>query len=252
MKKLTDEKKAKDVKKAPTKKAAPATEKKAAKPTQNKAEKSEKAKKESVKAASKPLAKKTEAKAPEKKSTAKNAEKKPVARTAAKTVEKKSAVKPEAKAKSKKTKEEFDDNIKLSDTVAVTEGAATRNGRFDIRRAKDGRFFFNLYASNHAVIAYSQMYSSTQSTLTGIKSVMANAESAPIEDTTLKKAVTLPFPKWEIYIDRAGEYRFRLYSVNGNCICHSHGYSTKATCKGGIESIIRFSNEPDIKKTYKK
>ena len=71
------------------------------------------------------------------------------------------------------------------------------------------------------------------------------------EDSTLKKQVDLPFPKWEIYIDNAGEYRFRLYATNGLCVCHSaHGYSTKSGCKGGIESIKRFSQEAIVDKSY--
>ncbi len=128
--------------------------------------------------------------------------------------------------------------------VTVTESKSTRNGKFDIKKAKDGRYFFSLYASNYAVIAYSQIYSSSTAAMNGIKSIIANAGKTPIEDTTLKTPKTYPFPKWEIYIDKAGEYRFRLYAQNGLCICHSaHGYSTKAGCKGGIESIGRFASD---------
>ena len=80
--------------------------------------------------------------------------------------------------------------------------------------------------------------------MNGIKSVIANAAKAGIEDTTLKKPTAISFPKWEIYIDKAGEFRFRLYASNGNCICHSsHGYASKSSCKGGIESISRFASE---------
>ena len=90
--------------------------------------------------------------------------------------------------------------------------------------------------------------------MNGIKSIIANAGKTPIEDTTLKTPKTHPFPKWEIYIDRAGEYRFRLYAQNGLCICHSaHGYSTKSGCKGGIESIGRFASDAaKIDKKYLK
>lgn len=139
-------------------------------------------------------------------------------------------------------------------SVTVTEGKATRNGKFDIKKAKDGRYFFSLYASNYAVIAYSQIYSSSSAAMSGIKSIIANAEKTPIEDTTLKTPKTYPFPKWEIYIDKAGEYRFRLYATNGQCVCHSaHGYSTKSGCKGGIDSIGRFASDAaKIDKKYLK
>ena len=83
--------------------------------------------------------------------------------------------------------------------------------------------------------------------------MISNANKAEIEDTTLKKPVSLPCPKWEIYIDKAGEYRFRLYAINGLCVCHSsHGYATKSGCKGGIDSIRRFAEEATIDKSYLK
>ncbi len=148
-------------------------------------------------------------------------------------------------------KEIEDDSPEVKDAVAVGESKATKSGKFDIRRAKDGRYFFSLYASNHAVIAYSQIYSSTKSVTTGINSVIANAPKAPIEDNTLKNPTSLSCPKWEIYIDKADQYRFRLYAANGLCVCHaSHGYATKSGAKGGIESIKRFSAEARIDKSY--
>ena len=124
-------------------------------------------------------------------------------------------------------------------------------GRFEINKSKDGKkYFFNLYASNKVGIATSQMYSSAQSALIGIKSVIANAAEAPIEDQSLKKYDTLPYPKWEIYIDNGGKYRFRLNASNGSCVCHSQGYTTKTACKNGIDSIIRSSRNAEIDKTY--
>jgi len=161
--------------------------------------------------------------------------------------------KPVAKVEPKPVKvdDEDDENQREDDEVADTK--TTRNGKFDIRKSKDGRYYFSLYASNKQVIAYSQMYSSITSAMNGIKSVIANASKASVEDTTLKKPNPQSFPKWEIYIDKAGEHRFRLYASNGSCICHSHGYATKATCKGGMESIQRFASESaDIDKTYLK
>ena len=94
------------------------------------------------------------------------------------------------------------------------------------------------------------MYSSSQSALNGVKSVIANAEKAPIEDKTLKNYTELPYPKWEIYLDNGGKYRFRLNASNGSCVCHSQGYTTKAACKNGIDSIIRSSKNAEIDKTY--
>ena len=86
--------------------------------------------------------------------------------------------------------------------------------------------------------------------MNGIKSVIANAATAPIEDQTLKSVTTVPFPKWEIYLDKGEQYRFRLCASNGSCVCHSQGYTSKANCKNGIESIIKSSANAEIDKAY--
>lgn len=203
----------------------------------------EKAKKTAKKTAKKQEKKETESK--------KKAEPKETVISSAKVAEpQKSQPKPPAQPK----KQEAKDEDVTKGAATVTESRATRNGKFDIKKAKDGRYFFSLYASNYAVIAYSQMYSSSSAAMNGIQSVIANASKTPLEDTTLKKHTSLPFPKWEIYVDKGGEYRFRLYAVNGLCVCHSaHGYSSKSSCKGGIDSIARFASDAaKINKKYLK
>ena len=45
--------------------------------------------------------------------------------------------------------------------------------------------------------------------------------------------------KFEIYKDKAGEYRWRLKAVNGTVIATSQGYKAKADCKHGIEIIMK-------------
>lgn len=183
---------------------------------------------------------------------------KPVKKVEAKA-EKTAEVKTEKKAEAKKAtakkaeKEITEDSPEVKNAIAVKESKPTKNGKFDIQKAKDGRFFFSLYSSNGAVVAYSQIYSSLSSVNTGIASVISNASKAEIEDTTLKKPTSLPCPKWEIYIDKAEQYRFRLYATNGLCVCHSsHGYATKSGCKGGIDSIKRYAAEATVDKSYLK
>ena len=141
----------------------------------------------------------------------------------------------------------------FAEVAPVTEKEFSNNytGRFEINRTKDGKkFFFNLYASNKVGIATSQMYSTAQNALNGVRSVITNAPKAPIEDQSLKSYETLPYPKWEIYIDNGGKFRFRLSASNGSCVCHSQGYTTKTACKNGINSIIRSSRNAEIDKNY--
>jgi len=47
--------------------------------------------------------------------------------------------------------------------------------------------------------------------------------------------------KFEIYKDKAGEFRFRLKSGNGQNILASEGYKAKTSCKNGIESVRKNS-----------
>ncbi len=49
--------------------------------------------------------------------------------------------------------------------------------------------------------------------------------------------------KFEIYTDKAGEYRFRLKAGNGQVILASEGYSAKAWCENGIESVRKNSQQ---------
>ena len=43
--------------------------------------------------------------------------------------------------------------------------------------------------------------------------------------------------KFELYKDKAGEYRFRLKAGNGEIILSSEGYSGRAAAVNGIESV---------------
>ncbi len=138
----------------------------------------------------------------------------------------------------------------VSDKSSTSIKVNGLSGFFEIKKSKDNRYVFNLYASNRVIIATSQIYSSSQSAVNGANSVIANAEKANIEDQTLKDFPVLPYPKWEIYKDKGSQYRFRLSASNGSCICHSQGYKSKASCKNGIESIIRTVKDAKIDKSY--
>lgn len=146
------------------------------------------------------------------------------------------------------TETEDADIASFEEDVPVSAKGLT--GFFEIKKSKDDRYVFNLYASNRVIIATSQVYSSSKSALNGANSVIANAEKANVEDQTLKNYTPMPYPKWEIYKDKGNQFRFRLSASNGSCICHSQGYTSKANCKNGIESIIRTVKNADIQKAY--
>ena len=47
----------------------------------------------------------------------------------------------------------------------------------------------------------------------------------------------MPQPKFEIYKDTAGKYRFRLVAANNEIIATSEAYESKDGCRNGIESV---------------
>ncbi|MGV2981012.1 YegP family protein [Camelimonas sp. ID_303_24] len=49
--------------------------------------------------------------------------------------------------------------------------------------------------------------------------------------------------KFEVYVDKAGEYRFRLKAANGQNILASEGYRQRASAINGIQSVQ--TNAPD-------
>ncbi|MGF7058640.1 YegP family protein [Brassicibacter mesophilus] len=54
------------------------------------------------------------------------------------------------------------------------------------------------------------------------------------------------YGKFEIFKDRAGEYRFRLKAPNGQIIAVSEGYTTKTACKNGIEAVKRYASTATV------
>ncbi len=110
-------------------------------------------------------------------------------------------------------------------------------GKFVIKATKTG-FTFSLKAGNGEIIATGgEVYSSLDSCKNGCASVTKNAPIAAIEDQTVEGFATEKNPKFEIYKDKAGEFRFRLKASNGQIIAASEGYVKKDSCKNGIESV---------------
>ena len=110
-------------------------------------------------------------------------------------------------------------------------------GKFEIKKTKNGGFIFNLKAGNGEVIATSETYNSLDACKNGINSVATNAPEAAVEDQTVEGFATEKNPKFEIYTDKKGEFRFRLKAKNGQIIATGEGYKAKASCKNGIASI---------------
>ena len=117
-------------------------------------------------------------------------------------------------------------------------------GKFVVKKTATG-IKFDLKAGNGETIATSEVYASDAACKKGIASVKKNAPVAGVEDQTAEGYTPVKHPKFEIYRDKAGEFRFRLKATNGQIIATSEGYKAMASCLNGIESVKK--NAPDAK-----
>ncbi len=120
-------------------------------------------------------------------------------------------------------------------------------GKYQIKTTRNGSgFVFNLKATNGQVIATSEVYNTLESCKKGINSVSVNAPIANLEDQTVPGFKVEVNPKFEIYTDKAGEFRFRLKARNGQIIAVSEGYTAMAGCLNGVESVRKNAVDPEI------
>ena len=118
-------------------------------------------------------------------------------------------------------------------------------GKFVIRTVNTG-IKFDLKATNGQVILTSEVYTTKAACQNGVQSIMKNAPAANVEDQTVEGVETMTHPKFEMYQDKAGEYRFRLKARNGEIIGVSEGYTTKANCVNGVESVKKNAADAEI------
>ena len=109
-------------------------------------------------------------------------------------------------------------------------------GKFVIKTTATG-VKFDLKAGNGQVIGTSEVYTTETACRNGIESVKKNATTDKIEDQTVSEVVKVTNPKYEVYTDKKGEFRFRLNAKNGENILASEGYKAKESCLKGIASV---------------
>ncbi|WP_445497509.1 YegP family protein [Photorhabdus sp. SF281] len=97
-------------------------------------------------------------------------------------------------------------------------------GYYDLRRAKNKQYYFNLKASNGDVILTSEMYTTKAAANKGIRSVQANS---PAEKN------------FEIREHKSGKHHFVLKARNYQVIGISESCDNEAIAKKGIQSAIK-------------
>ena len=119
-------------------------------------------------------------------------------------------------------------------------------GKFVIKQAKNEEYSFSLKATNGQVILTAgETFTTLATCKNSIESVKKNALSH-VEDQTVEGYETLTHPKYELYTDKAGEFRFRLKARNGEPIGKSEGYNTKDSALNGIASVGKNAPEGEV------
>jgi len=96
------------------------------------------------------------------------------------------------------------------------------SGKYEIKKAKNGKFFFNLKASNGQIILTSQMYKDKTGAKNGIASVQKNSAS---DDLYEKKE------------SASGKSSFVLKAKNKQVIGNSQSYASASSMNNGIASV---------------
>ena len=118
-------------------------------------------------------------------------------------------------------------------------------GKFIVKKTNTG-IKCDLKAHNGEVIATSEVYNTEASCLKGIASVVKNAPIAALENQTVEGFAKEKCPKFEVYVDKAGEFRYRLKATNGQIIAVGESYKALSSYLNGIESVRRNAAENNI------
>ena len=95
-------------------------------------------------------------------------------------------------------------------------------GSFELKKAANGQFHFNLKADNGETLLTSEMYDSKASAQNGIASVQKNCQ----DDARYARSVAAN-----------GKFHFTLKAANHQVIGSSQMYASEATRDAGIASV---------------
>ncbi|MEF8851607.1 MAG: HVO_2922 family protein [Haloarculaceae archaeon] len=132
------------------------------------------------------------------------------------------------------------------------------SARFELYEDRGGKWRWRLRHRNGNIVADGgQGYSSRQKARQGLKSVKRNAAGAEVieqepEDEEPEEPADAPYPPGEsqgtfdVYEDRAGQYRWRLVHENGNIIADSgEGYSDLDEAEAAVERVQGYVTDAD-------
>lgn len=97
------------------------------------------------------------------------------------------------------------------------------NGFFELKKAKNGQFIFNLKAGNGQVIMTSEMYTTKSAAENGMESVRKNCGEEK---------------RFERKVASNGKFYFSLDAANGQSIGKSQMYKSLSGRNNGIKSVM--------------
>jgi uncharacterized protein YegP (UPF0339 family) len=106
------------------------------------------------------------------------------------------------------------------------------NGHYELKKAKNGQFHFNLKAGNGEIILTSEMYASKASAENGISSVQTNSPDEA---------------QYEVKPSKDGQFYFVLKAKNHQVIGVSEMYTTESASKKGVQSVVKNGTSADIR-----
>lgn len=83
------------------------------------------------------------------------------------------------------TSEGYSTKTTCANGVESVKTNAKDDSRFEHKTSSNGKYYFNLKASNGQIIGTSEMYESEASMKNGIESVKTNAQDAAMDDQTV-------------------------------------------------------------------
>ena len=104
-------------------------------------------------------------------------------------------------------------------------------GKFVIKTAKNGQFYFNLKADNGQVILSSEQYTTKSACNNGISSVKENSKLDERYDSKLSSN---------------GKYFFNLKARNGQIIGTSEMYESSSGRDNGVNSVKKNASDAQI------
>lgn len=118
----------------------------------------------------------------------------------------------------------------LKGILAVLENAGS-SANFDVKKARNGDYYFNLLAGNNKIIGTSQLYSTKSNAKRGVTAVIGACED--YEAHLAKDSGA----RYDFFVAVNGDHYFNLHAKNGEIVLSSEGYSTQAAAWNGALSV---------------